>query len=458
MNSSDLSFLSDKERFDSLVREYIISRTQLRTAKSRREYRFHVGNFRRWWIGQGASDLSHAYLLAWMLDGLNQAAVKTVTVKVIALDHFFEFLVERGTLSANPLKKMRQGFRARGYRGIVRELQQTGSVEDVLGLAEHPFSGPLGASCLAYLDFLSSLGRRCANHRYDLIAFERFLRRSNLNAWPQVRRPHVEQWVRERKPASDYRRRCWLLVVEDLFRFLVNRGEVGTSPVPPPGPHRRRSLQPRIFSRNEIQSILEEADKQPDHRLMPFRGQTYRMYFLTLYTLGLRGGEAINLRLGDLDFVQHSLTIGQTKFYKGRVLPIGPRFESALRRYMDEHPLLRGCGRNAFLFPTDSHRTSHLAKDSAFRMLRKIVGRLGITTPPETRPPCLHSFRHSFAVHWMEQWLREGADVQTKLPLLSAFLGHVDAAATQVYLTMTPSRLELIGKRFENSVRKEPMQ
>lgn len=458
MNSSDLSFLRDKVRFDALVREYVISRTQLRTAKSRREYRFYVGNFRRWWIGQGAPDLSHASLLAWMLNGLKRAAVKTVAVKVIALDHFFEFLGERGTLSSNPLKELRQGFRARGYRGIVRELQRTGSVEDVLGLAEHPFSGPLGASCLAYLDFLSSLGKRCANHRYDLISFERFLCLSGLKAWPQVRRSHIEQWVQERKPASDYQRRCWLLVVEDLFRFLVNRGEVSASPVPPPGPHRRRSLPPRVFSRDEVRSILEEVGKQPDHRLMPFRGQTYRMLFLTLYTLGLRSSEAINLRLGDLDFVQHSLTIGQTKFYKGRVLPIGPRFESALRTYVNDHPLLRSRGRDAFLFPTDSHRTPHLARDSAFRMLRKLVARLRITTPPETRPPCLHSFRHSFAVHWMEQWLREGADVETKLPLLSAFLGHVDAAATQVYLTMTPSRLELIGKRFENSVRKESMQ
>jgi integrase len=94
-------------------------------------------------------------------------------------------------------------------------------------------------------------------------------------------------------------------------------------------------------------------------------------------------------------------------------------------------------------------------QDSAYRTLQKIVGHLGLTTPAEVRPPNLHSFRHSFAVHRVEQWLRECARVEAKLPLLSAFMGHVDAAATQAYLTMTPERLGLIGDRFEAAVGKE---
>jgi site-specific recombinase XerD len=81
--------------------------------------------------------------------------------------------------------------------------------------------------------------------------------------------------------------------------------------------------------------------------------------------------------------------------------------------------------------------------------IEKIVAALGIVAPPETRRPGLHSFRHSFAVHRVERWHREGADLSVKLPLLSAFLGHRDLASTQVYLTMTPERLRLVGESFE---------
>jgi hypothetical protein len=45
-------------------------------------------------------------------------------------------------------------------------------------------------------------------------------------------------------------------------------------------------------------------------------------------------------------------------------------------------------------------------------------------------------------------WYREGKDVQKLLPLLSTYMGHVDIASTQIYLTMTPELLREAGLRF----------
>ena len=88
--------------------------------------------------------------------------------------------------------------------------------------------------------------------------------------------------------------------------------------------------------------------------------------------------------------------------------------------------------------------------------IEKLISEVGIVAPPETQRPRLHSFRHSFAVHRVERWHREGADLGVKLPLLSAFLGHRDLASTQVYLTMTPERLRLVGEAFERMFGVEP--
>ena len=46
-------------------------------------------------------------------------------------------------------------------------------------------------------------------------------------------------------------------------------------------------------------------------------------------------------------------------------------------------------------------------------------------------------------------WYREGADVQACLPLLATYLGHVNIAGTQAYLSMTPDLLAEASKRFE---------
>jgi len=57
--------------------------------------------------------------------------------------------------------------------------------------------------------------------------------------------------------------------------------------------------------------------------------------------------------------------------------------------------------------------------------------------------------RHSHAVHRLTSWYEQGADVQKLLPYLSTYLGHVNIAATQVYLTMTPELLRAASLRFE---------
>ena len=53
----------------------------------------------------------------------------------------------------------------------------------------------------------------------------------------------------------------------------------------------------------------------------------------------------------------------------------------------------------------------------------------------------------------MTAWAIEGVDVHSKLPWLSAYLGHLNLLGTEVYLKATPQLLELASKRFEQRVR-----
>jgi integrase len=69
--------------------------------------------------------------------------------------------------------------------------------------------------------------------------------------------------------------------------------------------------------------------------------------------------------------------------------------------------------------------------------------------------PRLHDLRHTFAVHRLTSWYQQGADVQRLLPNLSVYLGHINVASTQVYLTMTPELLQEASARFESYARRE---
>ncbi len=77
----------------------------------------------------------------------------------------------------------------------------------------------------------------------------------------------------------------------------------------------------------------------------------------------------------------------------------------------------------------------------------------GIQRPNTDRwQPRLH-LRATFAVHRLVAWYREGADLQTCLPLLATYLGHIHVSGTQVYLTMTHELLAEASRRFERYAR-----
>ncbi len=63
--------------------------------------------------------------------------------------------------------------------------------------------------------------------------------------------------------------------------------------------------------------------------------------------------------------------------------------------------------------------------------------------------PRVHDIRHTFAVHRLLAWYRQGADVQKLLPTLSVYMGHKQLVSTQVYLTAIPELLQEASRRFE---------
>ena len=149
-----------------------------------------------------------------------------------------------------------------------------------------------------------------------------------------------------------------------------------------------------------------------------------------------------------MDLTASVLTIRESKFYKTRLVPMGPALTGAIAEYVaqrsKEHPTqLDGA---LFLTRTGTPVARHTA-ENVFSRLRV---RAGVVRPDGGRyQPRLHDLRHAFAVHRLISWYRQGADVQRLLPQLATYLGHVHIAATQRYLTLTPELLHEASQRAE---------
>jgi integrase len=146
------------------------------------------------------------------------------------------------------------------------------------------------------------------------------------------------------------------------------------------------------------------------------------------------------------------LTVRNTKFYKSRLVPVASALANALRGYAERRsgrPLPEGMA-STFFANRDGTQVRKHNVDHAFKRLLEATG-IG-RRDDGRRAPCLHSFRHTAAVHRLTSWYREGADVQQLLPALSTYLGHADLDGTSVYLSMTPELLHEASVRFDRYV------
>lgn len=232
-----------------------------------------------------------------------------------------------------------------------------------------------------------------------------------------------------------------------LFRFAIARGYVTHSPLPTHPPKLPPPQTPYVYSREELHRLLD-ATSILESPISPLRAQTHRTLLLVLYGAGLRVGEAIRLRLCDVDLQENVLTIRDTKFYKTRLVPIGPQLAGVLAAYIKQRSALPATsGHESALLAT--LRGKHQHYPHMCTKFQRVRAHAGIVCPPgELRPPRLHDLRHSAAVHRVVAWYQEGKDVQRLLPHLATYLGHINIASTQRYLTMTPELLHEANQRF----------
>lgn len=139
-----------------------------------------------------------------------------------------------------------------------------------------------------------------------------------------------------------------------------------------------------------------------------------RIVLALIYSAGLRGQEVINLKISDVDLERKTLHIRQSKYKKDRVVPLAEAMAVGLRRYLAaENP-------HVWLFNGKEADGRYSVRGLSW-VMRENLKKTSITKSVN-----LHSLRHSYATHLLEQ----GVNIVT----LKELLGHADITTTIIYL------------------------
>jgi len=295
-----------------------------------------------------------------------------------------------------------------------------------------------------YLVYKKALG---SVFRIDTYRLQEFLRHSGDVDIDAIRTDQVQTFLQGKHGVVTP---VWFnkfSVLSRFFKYAISRGYLQSAPLPASVPRKPDRMYPFLYTVEQIKSFLDVPDSayHPSARIQP---RTMRALLVLLYGTGLRPGEAMRLVRSDVDLDQAVLTVRNTKFFKSRLVPIGPELTRFLSVYAGKCPTHTPLAPDLpFLRCRVGKPLKIDAVDSVFQWLRVEAGVLRLDD--SGYQPRLYDFRHTFAVTRLVTWYRDGKDVQRLLPHLATYMGHVDIDHTAHYLTMTKELLKEASLCFE---------
>jgi integrase/recombinase XerD len=261
------------------------------------------------------------------------------------------------------------------------------------------------------------LGRHSQrSHIYSCERFAAFLKRSPDTATADdVRRfqLHLVEWT------SIVNRNRIMTGVKFLFRVTLRRHDLAAEIYHLKEPQKL----PLIMSPGEANRLLTMADKLK-----------VQVMLALAYGCGLRSGEIVRLKAGDIDSAQDIIRIVQSKGRKDRHVMLPPEVLSLLRQWWKERPTRDDAGvppLERWLFPGRRPGRPMTTRQLS-RLFHDAVEAAGIR-----KPVTLHSLRHSFATHLLE----DGTDIR----LIQALLGHVKLDTTARYTRVATGRIAAVA-------------
>ena len=218
---------------------------------------------------------------------------------------------------------------------------------------------------------------------------------------------------------------------EDVHRYQLRLASIGTT-VPTVKANasalrfffkitlKRSDLADEVVSAREPRRLPIVLSPQEVGRLLASATNIKHKALLSLaYATGLRASEVVSLKLTDIDRERMVVRVEQGKGKKDRYVMLSPSLLELLRDWW------RAARKKGWMYPGQpwlfpSYRGQHTSTRQLHRIVRLAAGRAGIA-----KRVGVHTLRHSFATHLLEQ--------KTDIRIIQVLLGHKKLDTTALY-------------------------
>lgn len=209
--------------------------------------------------------------------------------------------------------------------------------------------------------------------------------------------------------------------LKKFYHGFLGRDDTGFSIPPRP----RAQKLPMLLSRDEVSRILQATNNLKHHALLAI-----------VYDSGLRVSEAVKLCPEDIDSEKMLIRINQSKGRKDRYTILSKNSLEFLRDYW------RTYQPGKWLFFTKD-KNKPMPSETAQKVYYLAKKKAGVTSGRG-----IHSLRHSFATHALEQGVQ--------LFILKRWLGHASIKTTCIYLHASPEMFRNLSSPLDSLMEGQP--
>jgi integrase/recombinase XerD len=296
------------------------------------------------------------------------------------------------------------------------------------------FSGTFSASLTDFVKYKRTLGRNYYGMAQMLLRFDTFTKACKVADGSTPSKQLIQEWLAPHTGEKETSRSYRVIAIREYATYMSATGVPVY--VPPCLPAGKERYAPYIFTQKQLQQIFKtswELDSNTQRKASNWH-VVFPCVHMLLYCCGLRIGEAMNLKVKDVQLDRGILYIHEAKHNRERIVPVSPSVNRILKKLSLK---IHGCSVPGEAFFRKIEGGAYL-QQRVYRQFRKVLTLVGISHGGRGKGPRLHDFRHCFCVNALQKMIHDGKDVYSALPILSTYLGHSYPYSSEYYLHLVP--------------------
>jgi len=297
-------------------------------------------------------------------------------------------------------------------------------------MMDYKFNSQIGCFIDTFIKLKQALGYPYQSSALILYRFDRFVA-ENFTGETTITREIGTAWIQSKPgehPNGLLRR---ITPIRQLGKYMKGLGN-DAYVIPGHIPNKQVKYEAHIYTYNELKAFFNAIDKCPPSPFSPTRSYVIPVFFRILYCCGLRSSEARLLKKEDIDLGNGKITIRQSKGWKARIVYLSQDLLEICREYNSIMDSI--LPKRSVFFPNKNGVCFN--KSIIDYWFHEFWDKLPESKAVSGNRARVHDFRHGYAVHRLNQWVKEGHDINVLYPYLSEYMGHSNFAETDYYLSL----------------------